>query len=147
LQIKTLRDEKKMYHLVFGGYLVDTFRLTSPYRREGELRKLGQEIASNLGLNYFDKTNTSRHHKCIHIRPEKQVFSFDYDYKKSRNSSVKQSIDMMGAMDSNNVLATAEVAEDCDVDDFDEGLMPDEGVNAILAQMQREDVEGLLIAK
>jgi hypothetical protein len=36
-----------------------------------ELRKLGQAIANNLNINYFDENNSSDHHVVRHFRPVK----------------------------------------------------------------------------
>lgn len=144
-----------MYYLVFSGYLVDEYRLSSPSPSANQLRKLGQEIARNLGLNYFDKTNTSRHHVCLHVRylllfelisrPEKQGFMFDNNVKKDRES-VRKSLD--GLYQSRNVLATAEVFSDSVIDmdrPSEVRLDDDEGANDILAQLKNEDEEGVLI--
>ncbi|KAI9354605.1 hypothetical protein DFJ73DRAFT_827151 [Zopfochytrium polystomum] len=66
----------KLYYLVLNGYQIDSRRLCGSTKNCEKLRKLGQQIAANLNLNYFDEANTSPHHVIRHFRSDKQVFSF-----------------------------------------------------------------------
>ncbi|KAI9352723.1 hypothetical protein BDR26DRAFT_849752 [Obelidium mucronatum] len=70
---------KPYYHLVLNGYEIDARRITGSSTNVEKLRKLGQKIAKNLNLNYFDDANTSPHHVIRHFRMDKQVFSFRRD--------------------------------------------------------------------
>nr|KAJ3421819.1 hypothetical protein HK105_002181 [Polyrhizophydium stewartii] len=61
-------QRSRMYYLVLNGYEMDRQILCSPTRNLEELRKLGQRIASNLNINYFDEANISKHHVIRHFR-------------------------------------------------------------------------------
>jgi hypothetical protein len=54
-----------------------------------EMRKLGQKIAENLNLNYFDVTNSSEYHVIRHPRPTKKHRHF---LKANNNSSQGQKL-------------------------------------------------------
>eukprot|EP00736_Rhodelphis_marinus_P012280 Rmarinus@m.23502 len=70
--IRTLRrfDAGRNYHyLVFGGHRLESIPLTAPTQQLSELRRVGQKLAGNLTINYFDVSNISDHHVVRH-KPE-----------------------------------------------------------------------------
>ncbi|ORZ38789.1 hypothetical protein BCR44DRAFT_34940 [Catenaria anguillulae PL171] len=58
----------RYYYLVFNGFQVDQRRISGSSTNVNELRRLGQLIAANLNLNYFDEANSSEHHVIRHLR-------------------------------------------------------------------------------
>eukprot|EP01006_Ploeotia_vitrea_P058743 TRINITY_DN70105_c0_g1_i1.p1 TRINITY_DN70105_c0_g1~~TRINITY_DN70105_c0_g1_i1.p1 ORF type:complete len:200 (+),score=78.24 TRINITY_DN70105_c0_g1_i1:70-669(+) len=58
------------YYLIFNGYRIDKLVLTAASRKYLDLRAVGQELAANLNINYFDEANVSDHHRVIHLRSQ-----------------------------------------------------------------------------
>ncbi|KAL0218734.1 hypothetical protein P9112_004387 [Eukaryota sp. TZLM1-RC] len=54
------------YYLIFNGKDVEGRMITGTTRRKKSLRKAGQLLASNLGINYFDERNVSEYHNIRH---------------------------------------------------------------------------------
>ncbi|KAI8919594.1 hypothetical protein BC831DRAFT_481121 [Entophlyctis helioformis] len=67
---------QRTYYLVLNGFEMDRLPLCAPTPNLDELRQIGQRIASNLNLNYFDEANISKHHVIRHFRNDRGVFSF-----------------------------------------------------------------------
>ncbi|KAJ3372103.1 hypothetical protein GGF31_002365 [Allomyces arbusculus] len=63
--------QKRYYYLVFNGYQMDQRRISGSSPNMQEMRRLGQLIAANLNLNYFDENNSSEHHVLRHLRATK----------------------------------------------------------------------------
>ncbi|KAI9217351.1 hypothetical protein BC828DRAFT_391388 [Blastocladiella britannica] len=59
----------KYYYLVFNGFQMDVLRISGTTSNVNELRRLGQIMANNLNINYFDENNSSEHHTVRHLRP------------------------------------------------------------------------------
>ncbi|KAI9184387.1 hypothetical protein H9P43_003440 [Blastocladiella emersonii ATCC 22665] len=59
---------QRYYYLVFNGYQIDQRRISGSSTNVNEIRRLGQLIAANLNLNYFDENNSSEHHVVRHLR-------------------------------------------------------------------------------
>jgi len=57
------------YYLIFNGYQIEKVILTGSTRNMAALRALGQQLAYNLDINYFDEPNVSTHHVLRHDRP------------------------------------------------------------------------------
>ncbi|KAG9395891.1 Protein of unknown function DUF4579 [Carpediemonas membranifera] len=57
------------YQLIFNGQQLERQSITTRSTPNLQnLRKLGQQIAANLNINYFDELNMSRHHVIRHTR-------------------------------------------------------------------------------
>ncbi|KAI8617346.1 hypothetical protein BC830DRAFT_117992 [Chytriomyces sp. MP71] len=76
LRMEVRSGSKPYYHLVLNGYEIDTRRISGSSTNLEKLRRLGQKIAGNLNINYFDHANTSKHHVIRHFRTDKAVFTF-----------------------------------------------------------------------
>ncbi|ORY48280.1 hypothetical protein BCR33DRAFT_714667 [Rhizoclosmatium globosum] len=79
LRCEVRSGSKPYYHLILNGYEIDARRISGSSTNVEKLRRLGQKIAGNLNLNYFDDMNASPHHVIRHFRMDKQVFSFRRD--------------------------------------------------------------------
>jgi len=63
----TRKYDRPKYHLVLDGVKVDRQRLTTrPSTDLKSLRRLGQKLAKNIKINFFDEANISIHHKIRH---------------------------------------------------------------------------------
>ncbi|KAJ4456512.1 hypothetical protein PAPYR_8251 [Paratrimastix pyriformis] len=60
-----------LYYLIFGGYRLEKQVLTGTSSSMLEMRHLGQQLAANLGINYFDESNVSVDHVVRHEPPLK----------------------------------------------------------------------------
>ena len=77
----SVQGSRKWYSLVLKGYQMEKLPLCKPSTNVEvdqdashyiqELRKLGQTIAENLNINYFDEANISKHHVIRHFRYKK----------------------------------------------------------------------------
>lgn len=59
------------YYLIFNGYRIDKIFVSSDSEDLTGMRRLGQRLASNLNLNYFDIANVSPHHVVMHRKATK----------------------------------------------------------------------------
>eukprot|EP00026_Physarum_polycephalum_P017448 Phypoly_transcript_18675.p1 GENE.Phypoly_transcript_18675~~Phypoly_transcript_18675.p1 ORF type:complete len:206 (+),score=5.84 Phypoly_transcript_18675:85-702(+) len=66
---KTMDSGTAMFYLIFNGYQMEKIVLTGTSHNMTALRQLGQQLASNLNINYFDEPNVSPHHVLRHDRP------------------------------------------------------------------------------
>jgi len=65
---KRFDSGRTYYYLIFNGFRIDKQVLTGTCTKADSMRKLGQQLAQNLGINYFDETNVSHHHVVRHKR-------------------------------------------------------------------------------
>ncbi|KAL7749060.1 hypothetical protein RI367_005464 [Sorochytrium milnesiophthora] len=56
---------RKYYHLVYNGFQMDSRKISGSSRNIEELRRLGQQLAETLNINYFDESNSSEHHVTL----------------------------------------------------------------------------------
>lgn len=61
---------------MLNGYKMDSFKISDSSKSHLDLRVLGQQIAENLNINYFDEANISPHHIVRHVRLDRNVLSF-----------------------------------------------------------------------
>lgn len=62
-------SRKAQYQLIFNGQQLERQTITMRATPNlSNLRRLGQQIAENLNINYFDELNMSRHHIVRHTR-------------------------------------------------------------------------------
>lgn len=61
--------EEDHYFLTISGYGVDKQIITGATPDAAGMRAVGQRVARNLGINYFDEKNLSQHHRVVHFRP------------------------------------------------------------------------------
>ncbi|KAI9206883.1 uncharacterized protein BJ171DRAFT_641686 [Polychytrium aggregatum] len=73
---KEVRSGTKYYYLVLNGFQIDSRKISGISTKLEAMRTLGQKIAENLNLNYFDESNTSQHHVIRHFRSDAKVFSY-----------------------------------------------------------------------
>ncbi len=61
------KQPKIQYQLFVKGYLMKSIFIAEMDNKP-KLRLLGQYIAQNLNINYFDDSNTSEHHVIRHVK-------------------------------------------------------------------------------
>eukprot|EP00698_Gefionella_okellyi_P002462 TRINITY_DN1231_c1_g1_i2.p1 TRINITY_DN1231_c1_g1~~TRINITY_DN1231_c1_g1_i2.p1 ORF type:complete len:226 (+),score=38.40 TRINITY_DN1231_c1_g1_i2:265-942(+) len=66
---------KSYYYLVLNGYRVDRQILTDSTQNLEAMRAVGQQLASSIGINYFDEANISPHHSIIWLKPIEKPMS------------------------------------------------------------------------
>eukprot|EP00003_Mantamonas_plastica_P013317 TRINITY_DN2327_c0_g2_i4.p1 TRINITY_DN2327_c0_g2~~TRINITY_DN2327_c0_g2_i4.p1 ORF type:complete len:286 (+),score=56.09 TRINITY_DN2327_c0_g2_i4:37-894(+) len=60
---------KFYYYLIFNGFQMEKLVLSKSSEDAKGLRLLGQQLANDLNINYFDDPNISKHHVVKHFRP------------------------------------------------------------------------------
>eukprot|EP00834_Sanchytrium_tribonematis_P007238 NODE_628_length_5237_cov_0.539510.p3 type:complete len:199 gc:universal NODE_628_length_5237_cov_0.539510:1833-1237(-) len=65
------KQNKYTYQLIVKGYKMQGY-LIGEHKEKEKLRLLGQFIAQNLSINYFDDNNTSEFHMIRNLKPSKQ---------------------------------------------------------------------------
>jgi hypothetical protein len=71
---KRLDSGRTYYYLVMNGKGMDRVYLSDTVTEAYGLRELGQQMAANLGLNYFDEEHVSTHHRVIHFPFQAESF-------------------------------------------------------------------------
>eukprot|EP00455_Lapot_gusevi_P036224 TRINITY_DN4023_c0_g1_i2.p1 TRINITY_DN4023_c0_g1~~TRINITY_DN4023_c0_g1_i2.p1 ORF type:complete len:211 (-),score=31.87 TRINITY_DN4023_c0_g1_i2:329-961(-) len=72
---KQIDSARTYYYLILNGYRIDKYVLTGTSENMNKMRSLGQKLAHNLRINYFDEANISAQHRVLHVKKDKSTLT------------------------------------------------------------------------
>eukprot|EP00002_Diphylleia_rotans_P021915 TRINITY_DN4276_c0_g2_i2.p1 TRINITY_DN4276_c0_g2~~TRINITY_DN4276_c0_g2_i2.p1 ORF type:complete len:200 (+),score=38.56 TRINITY_DN4276_c0_g2_i2:54-653(+) len=73
LRRKVAASGGSLYYLILNGFQMDKIELSGTSKNIAAMREVGQKIAANLNINYFDEANISSFHVVRHFRPNDKI--------------------------------------------------------------------------